>query len=378
MNKISTEEKRILVIATAAIDGGALTILLQFLSTISEDMKDEYVLFLSEDFSNETVLNEFTCIKINTSKWRSRIWHDFYGYNYLINKLKLPIKICINFQNVPSRIKNVKQIVYMHQSLPFYNYKWNVFKKTELKYWLYHNFYIFFIKLNKKFASAFIVQSAWLAKALSEKINYPKDHISVFKPGVSAVFDNISCANDADRYRDNIFVYPAAFYDYKNHMVLLKALSILGPEYLKNNNIRLILTIDNYYPLDKIIDDMGIANHVECIGTIKQPQLSTIYDSALCLLFPSKIESFGLPLIEAAKKGIHILAADLPYAREAVSNYKHAHFVDTKDAKGWSKEISNIVGSGRASKGRFEYHDDWERVHSIINELYNSRDMLDN
>lgn len=49
--------------------------------------------------------------------------------------------------------------------------------------------------------------------------------------------------------------------------------------------------------------------------------LAEIYATTACLLFPSQAEGFGLPLIEAAQRGLPILARDLPVFREVAADF---------------------------------------------------------
>ena len=44
------------------------------------------------------------------------------------------------------------------------------------------------------------------------------------------------------------------------------------------------------------------------------------------LVFPSYIESYGLPLAEARKCGALILASDTPFSKEILRGYKNAYF----------------------------------------------------
>ena len=41
-----------------------------------------------------------------------------------------------------------------------------------------------------------------------------------------------------------------------------------------------------------------------------------LYANSRALIFPSKSESFGLPLVEAANMGLPIIAAELDYVRD--------------------------------------------------------------
>ena len=54
--------------------------------------------------------------------------------------------------------------------------------------------------------------------------------------------------------------------------------------------------------------------------------MSNNFLSARTLIFPSFIETFGLPLLEARESGAPVLAADTPFAREILANYEKAEF----------------------------------------------------
>ncbi len=57
---------------------------------------------------------------------------------------------------------------------------------------------------------------------------------------------------------------------------------------------------------------------------ISDEYLDRVYAAGACLLFASEGEGFGLPLIEAARHGVPLLARDLPVFREVAGS--HAHY----------------------------------------------------
>lgn len=59
--------------------------------------------------------------------------------------------------------------------------------------------------------------------------------------------------------------------------------------------------------------------------------LQQLYRDCACLLVPSEGEGFGLPLIEAARHGLPVLARDLPVFREVAG--AHAHYFDGLDGE---------------------------------------------
>jgi glycosyltransferase involved in cell wall biosynthesis len=62
----------------------------------------------------------------------------------------------------------------------------------------------------------------------------------------------------------------------------------------------------------------GIADHLQFDGWIPDAALDAAFSTATALLLTSRIEGFGLPAVEAALRGIPVIAVDTPAARETV------------------------------------------------------------
>jgi glycosyltransferase involved in cell wall biosynthesis len=68
----------------------------------------------------------------------------------------------------------------------------------------------------------------------------------------------------------------------------------------------------------KIFGRFGYASQsaVVLAGRVSDGELKALYQNALSLVFPSRYEGFGIPLIEAAMCGCPVIASDIPVARE--------------------------------------------------------------
>ena len=78
--------------------------------------------------------------------------------------------------------------------------------------------------------------------------------------------------------------------------------------------------------------------------------LAALYRSSSCLIAASVAEGFGLPLIEAARYGLPIIARDIPVFREVAG--AHAFFFEDKSAQGLSRAIQewlHLHASGQVS-----------------------------
>jgi glycosyltransferase involved in cell wall biosynthesis len=121
---------------------------------------------------------------------------------------------------------------------------------------------------------------------------------------------------EAEAVKDG-FVYPASGEPHKNHRVLLEAWRLLKQE---GCCVPLHLTVPKNSRLGEYIDDftkkhqLNVVNH----GAIEHHEVISIMNASAGLIFPSKIESFGLPLLEAASLGLPIVASELDFVRDVV------------------------------------------------------------
>ena len=111
-------------------------------------------------------------------------------------------------------------------------------------------------------------------------------------------------------------IYISSGDTHKNHLNLIEAWKILA-----SNNIypSLALTIDvRYKSLCKLIEETQKLSQIKItnLGSIDHNSTMKIYTQTKALIYPSKSESFGLPLLEATALGTPIIAAELDYVRD--------------------------------------------------------------
>ncbi len=64
------------------------------------------------------------------------------------------------------------------------------------------------------------------------------------------------------------------------------------------------------------IRDLGIENHIQMTGALPWSELHSLYAACDLFLFPSFLESFGHPMIEAMASGLPSVAAETPVNHE--------------------------------------------------------------
>jgi glycosyltransferase involved in cell wall biosynthesis len=79
--------------------------------------------------------------------------------------------------------------------------------------------------------------------------------------------------------------------------------------------------------------------HLFWLESASDEFLEKIYSASICLIFASEGEGFGLPLIEAARHGLPIIARDIPVFREVAG--EHAFYFDGLKPSDLSAAISD-------------------------------------
>lgn len=85
---------------------------------------------------------------------------------------------------------------------------------------------------------------------------------------------------------------------------------------------------------------LGLEARVELLGPVAPGNLPALYAGARALLFPSEVESFGLPLVEAMATGVPVIASDIPVCREICG--EAAVYVPPRDAMELAARIAGL------------------------------------
>jgi glycosyltransferase involved in cell wall biosynthesis len=108
----------------------------------------------------------------------------------------------------------------------------------------------------------------------------------------------------------------------KGHLQTLAAFELLWAQQI---DVNLVIVGKKGWMVDALAE--RINTHAELgkrlfwLDGISDEFLDGIYKASACLISASEGEGFGLPLIEAAKQGIPILARDLPVFREVAGEH---------------------------------------------------------
>lgn len=325
------QTKKTLIDSVYINNGGGKLILLELIDYVIENKKSDSFYFLFDkrlDIENKEIFNKINFKYLKNNEISRRL---FYRQN--INNFQK--FVCLS--NVPPPFTIKKPVyIYFHNSILLNPIKLELSLKDRIVYYIKKQY----IKLKNNKAYLWITQTNLMKKNLVKFYNINSKSIKIF-PIFNESKSNVLKKNQ------NTFLYIANNSKHKNHKRLLYAFI----EYSTNHKfpIELNLTLsksefinspysNKKYPKNLTIINHGILSHKCIIDLLKQKKH---------LIYPSIIESFGLPLIEAVNNNCIVLASKLDYVDEIIT--PSIHF-DPFSVKSISDSIKTAINNKECNK----------------------------
>lgn len=316
---------RIVVNDIAASKTGALSILMDFYHYVREhDTQNEWIFLVGAPFIEETERIRVLVMEEVKRSQKNRLKFDLLTGSKFIENLHPDV--VFSMQNTLTRGKirkadgsRVRQVLYVHQPLGFQKTKrFSFVKKEEREYAVYQYLIGSLIDASVKRASQVIVQTQWMKEAVQQKTRIAVDKIVNILPNV----ENLSAYRKECVFDRKSFFFPSGEILYKNHECVLKAAAILNKRGMTDFHIQ--FTLKGLSDVtERIYEDPH--HNVEWGGRIPREKVLERYNTDT-LIFPSYIETYGVPLAEARQMNTIILASDLPFCHEVLEGYENAYY----------------------------------------------------
>jgi glycosyltransferase involved in cell wall biosynthesis len=88
---------------------------------------------------------------------------------------------------------------------------------------------------------------------------------------------------------------------------------------------------------------LGVSDRVHFLGRLPYGELPALYRGAAAFVFPSRVETFGLPLLEAMGSGVPVIASDLPVSQEVCQDA--ARYFGPDDMPTLVEQVRAVLGS---------------------------------
>lgn len=335
--------KTIVISAINFFEGGPLSVFKDCLNFINNSIyQKEYriiALVHKKSLFDQTVYSNIDFIEFPKSR-KSYFYRLYYEYVYFKKfAIKNNVSFWLSLHDITPSIGNIPQAVYCHNASPFntLNFKDIYIQPTQFFFRL---FYKFLYQINIKKNKYVIVQQLWMKNRFVGMFNLNKDKVIVAPPQITNIPSEYLKIKEENSIKT--FFFPTFPRPFKNIEIICEAAKLVLE---KNKNFRVVITIDgseNKYS-ESIVKAYKKISTIDFIGLIKREEVYEYYSKVDCLVFPSKLETWGLPISEFKQFNKSMLVADLPYAKETVGSYDFVNFFNIDDSIQLSKLMIDFL-----------------------------------
>lgn len=373
---MSKKSIKVIVSGVNIIEGGALKTLQNIIDELSKVGNIELIclvnsknLFIADDSKNINFI-EFPEIK---KKWLRRVRFEYWQCKKISKEL-CP-DIWISMHDITPSVSCKNRFVYCHNPSPFY--KANFFDfKIDFNFFIFTLLYKYLYKINIHKNLGVIVQQDWLARSFNDWFGI--ENLIVAKPELLEV--KLSGSKNENKMKEKKrmvkFIYPALPRTFKNFELICDAVALLKS---KNNDaysvLSIVLTIsgdENKYS-KYIYDKYSHLTAIKFVGRLTRDEINLHYKDTDALIFPSKLETWGLPITEAKENHLPLIVSDVPYSKETIGKYDKVVFVNADNPKQLADVIENCI-DGKIQFSQSNYIKDPKYTHcdswaSLVNTI---------
>ena len=324
-------------------EAGTLTILrncLSYLSTLGT-LGEYHIIALvyKKELANFPHI-EYIETQWPKKRWVNRLWYEYVSLKMISKKIG-PVYLWLSLHDTTPNVHAEKQAVYCHNPFPFYKWKcrelfftpkivlFALFSKLIYRKGIHKNNYV-------------IVQQQWLKNAFKPLFNLSKDKVVVAIPDPPNPLElrPIPIPKKEEAMR---FVFAASPNSHKNFECLCAAAALLEQEGVDGFKVYITVSGKENAYAKWLYKKWGDVRAIQWIGFQTKKTLFEYYSKSDCLVFPSKVETWGLPISEFATLDKPMLLADLPYAKETAAGSKEVCFFNPDRPDQLAEQMKQLI-----------------------------------
>jgi phosphatidylinositol alpha-1,6-mannosyltransferase len=137
-------------------------------------------------------------------------------------------------------------------------------------------------------------------------------------------------------------LYAGNFKPHKNVDTLVRAYALLDDSIRREYGLLLIGGDDEgVESIEGVAGSLGVEDRIEVRGGVEDDELAEAYKRAECFVFPSLMEGFGLPPLEAMAHGTAVASSSRPPMKEVLGDA--VLYFDPEDAYNMAEAVSRLL-----------------------------------
>lgn len=305
-----------------------------------------------------------TIVSIHPGEGWTRFWWEQVTLPRLIKREKADL--LFSFTNTGPLFPGCPQVLYIQQSIPYTDYQPPAHRLAWKKLqWTFR----LTMGLAQLGSRRIVAPTRWLVEPMRRSVFHrvPDSAYVVSPPGMPAPPEEAppsrsTSHNYSEQQQQEerfiasvrrlrakgqaILVYPCFTAPYKHIPYLIEAASWL--ERNTDLDFKLILTTDRhakeYFPCKtRIFDTLQRLNpqNILLSGPLSRDGIAQLYRESNLLVFPSLVETLGLPLLEAMARDIPIVTTQTPFAMEICG--EAALYADPANPEDFARKIQQVL-----------------------------------
>jgi glycosyltransferase involved in cell wall biosynthesis len=177
-------------------------------------------------------------------------------------------------------------------------------------------------------------------------------------PGIEAMAAEEVRARHRLTDADRVVLCVAAVRPHKNQELLVRALEHLPDD--------VVVVLAGH--VEPYAEALGPDDRLRIAGYVEDAELEGLWRLAACAAFPTRGEGFGLPVVEALRRGVPVACSDIPVLREVGGGLPR--YFDPDDPEGAARAIVTAMegpfdaAAARARSARFSWEAAAEGTHA--------------
>lgn len=302
------------------------------------DAINDYLLFLAEDSSLDSLNDNFHVESVNTNP-NNNFWDEIRVPNILSDKN-------IDLYHVPqngvglSQSIGCKKVITLHDIIPL-----RLPETVSDRYLKIFNEDLPKIISN---VDGIITVSEFSKRDIAKEFDYPLDKIFVTHLAAESIYKPLSKSKCkqilADKYKinDKFILYVGGFSPRKNILGLIEAFSLISKS--DKSGVKLVITGKKGPSYSKYLErvaELKLNDSVIFTDFIPLEDMPIFYNATEVLVYPSFYEGFGLPPLEAMACGTPVIASCVTSLPEVC--YDSALLVNPSNIDALSYSISRVL-----------------------------------
>lgn len=259
------------------------------------------------------------------------------------------------------------QVVTVHDLRPLY----------EPDSWVQHFYFRYVLPRSLQKCDGILTVSHASKEELIRAYKVPAQKIHIVPNAITLPAPSLARAEDELAPIPPFLLIVGASWKHKNAMELLQQHGLWARRY----RLKIVAGRGQYSEhLMRAVREMQIEHRVDFIESIDDKTLESLYATCSALVYPSRIEGFGLPPLEAMAHGRPVVVSDIPVMRELLGAVPL--YVTLGDLVSWTTAFEGLReieadpehwrrSAARQTAGRYSLDRMREALFIALNEIWN-------